>query len=147
MSRNGLSQGYGRTHTHVSVAILAQAEHLLQILCTPMASDMVTCKICKKGTPTVWDGRKRPKLPPFWKWVWCCTPDGWKDCCTCKLCRFEIWRDCTKLEPYLSIEDFYAAPRTGSPRYAQVAPLPFSQRPLHKKSPPQKTMLSLHKNL
>ena len=52
---------------------------------------------------------KRPKLPPFWKWVWCDTPDGWKDCCTCKLCRFEIWRDCTKLEPYLSIEDFYAA--------------------------------------
>ena len=96
-------------HTHISVAILAQAEHLLQILCTPMASDMVTCKLCKDGTPTVWDGRKRPKLPPFWKWVWCYTPDGWKDCCTCKLCRFEIWRDCTKLEPYLSIEDFYAA--------------------------------------
>ena len=76
-----------------------------------MASDMVTCEICKGGTPIVWDGRKRPKLPLFWKWVWCDMPDGWKDCCTCKLCRFEIWRDCTKLEPVeqFSVQDFYDA--------------------------------------
>ena len=82
----------------VSVAILAQAEHLLRILCNaglpPMESGMMQCDICGNGTPSHdW------KLPLYWKWVWYTHAGGeWK--CTCKVCRWHLWRDSYKLEPH-----------------------------------------------
>ena len=98
-------------HTHVSVAILAQAEHLLQILCTPMASGWEKCKLCESATFLVWDDWKQSDLPLYWKRVWCPTPAGGEYMCICKACRQRIWRDCRKLEPVeqFSVQDFYDA--------------------------------------
>ena len=53
---------------------------------------MVQCAICGQWTCTShgWN------LPLYWKWVWY----RGELKCTCKECRWELWRDSHKLEPH-----------------------------------------------
>ena len=64
---------------------------------------MVQCDICRNCTPTShgW------KLPLYWKWVWCPTHAGGELKCTCKVCRWHLWRDSHKLEPHDPHDNFH----------------------------------------
>ena len=94
-----------------------------------MESGTVQCDICGNGTPSHdW------KLPLYWKWVWYTHAGGeWK--CTCKVCRWHLWRDSYKLEPHdnFHVTEFFDA--VDKKLQATLQPTTQSQRGCTQPSP------------